>query len=384
MDQCARTVEAAIRYEMRYARAPMARVVNFNAGPAALPLAALERARDEMIEFEGTGMSITEHSHREPPYEKVHREAIDLLHRMLSVPDTHHVLLMQGGARAQFALVPMNLLHAGKSADYVITGTWAKGAWEEASLIGRTKVAASTEKDKKFTRVPKQDELVLDRDAAYVHITSNNTLFGTQWARYPEVGSVPLIADMTSDLLSRPIDVSRFALIYGGAQKNVGPAGVTVVIVRKDLVESARTDIPQIFRYRSFAESESLFNTPPTFAIYLMRNTLLELEKWGGAQGLAKENEAKAKLLYGAIDANPDFWRAPVERESRSMMNVVWRLPSEDLEKKFLAQASAAGLVGLKGHRSVGGVRASIYNAVRLADVEKLVGFMDEFAKRNA
>lgn len=362
----------------------MARVVNFNAGPAALPLAALERARDEMIDFEGTGMSITEHSHREPPYEKVHREAIDLLKRLLGVPDTHHVLLMQGGARAQFAIVPMNLLHPGRSADYVVTGTWAKQAWEEASLIGTTKVAASTEKDKKFARVPKQGELLLDRDAAYVHITSNNTLFGTQWQQYPDVGSVPLVADMTSDLLSRPIDVSKFALIYGGAQKNVGPAGVTIVIVRKDLVEGGRKDIPQIFRYKSFADSESLFNTPPTFSIYLMRNTLLELEKWGGAPALAKENAAKARLLYDAIDAMPDFWRAPVEKESRSTMNVVWRLPTEDLEKKFLKEATVAGLVGLKGHRSVGGVRASIYNAVRLPDVEKLVSFMHDFAKNNA
>jgi phosphoserine aminotransferase len=361
----------------------MARVVNFNAGPAALPLAALEQARDELIDFEGTGMSILEHSHREPPYEKVHREAIELITRMLGVPETHHVLLMQGGARGQFAIVPMNLLHPGRSADYVVTGTWAKQAWEEASLIGQTKVAASTEKDKKFSRVPTQGELALDPGAAYVHITSNNTLFGTQWATYPDVGAVPLIADMTSDLLSRAIDVSKFALIYAGAQKNVGPAGVTIVIVRKDLVASGRTDIPQIFRYRSFAESESLFNTPPSFSIYLMRNTLRELEKWGGTAALEKENDAKAKLLYDTIDASPDYWRAPVEKASRSRMNVVWRLPTEDLEKKFLKEATAAGLVGLKGHRSVGGVRASIYNAVRLPDVEKLVGFMSEFAKKN-
>lgn len=362
----------------------MARVVNFNAGPAALPLAALEQARDEMIDFEGTGMSILEHSHREPPYEKVHHEAISLLRRMLGIPDDYDVLLMQGGARAQFALVPMNLLHPGKSADYVVTGTWAKQSWEEASLIGATKVAASTEKDKKFARVPTQAELTLDPHAAYVHVTSNNTLFGTQWASYPDTGSVPLVADMTSDLLSRPIDVSRFGLIYAGAQKNVGPAGVTVVIVRKDLVAGGRTDIPKIFRYSSFAESESLFNTPPTFAIYLMRNTLRVLEEWGGVAGLEKENRAKAELLYGTIDAMPDFWRAPVEKASRSIMNVVWRLPTEELEKKFLGEAKAAGLVGLKGHRSVGGVRASIYNAVRLPDVEKLVAFMQDFAKKNA
>lgn len=362
----------------------MARVVNFNAGPAALPLAALERAQRELIDFEGTGMSILEHSHREPPYEKVHHEAMDLLRRMMGIPDTHHVLFMQGGARAQFGIVPANLLHRGKSADYVVTGSWAKQAWEEASLVGTARIAATTEKDKKFARIPKQEELALDPEAAYCHITSNNTLFGTQWASYPDVGAVPLVADMTSDLLSRAVDVSRFGLVYAGAQKNVGPAGVTVVIVRKDLVESGRTDIPQIFRYASFASSDSLFNTPPTFAIYMMRNTLAVLEEQGGVPALEKENRAKAELLYGTIDAKPDFWRAPVEKASRSTMNVVWRLPTEDLEKKFLAEATAAGLVGLKGHRSVGGIRASIYNAVRLPDVEKLVAFMHAFAKTNS
>lgn len=367
----------------RYAPRQMARVVNFNAGPAALPLEALEQARDEMIDFEGTGMSLLEHSHREPPYEKVHREALELLRRLIAVPDTHDILLMQGGARGQFALVPMNLLHPGRSADYVVTGSWAKQAHEEALLVGTARVAASTETNEKFARIPRQDELSLDPGAAYVHITSNNTLFGTQWASYPDVSGVPLVADMTSDLLSRPIDVSKFGLIYAGAQKNVGPAGVTVVIVRKDLVAGGRTDIPKIFQYRSFADCDSLFNTPPTFAIYVMRNTLRVLEQWGGAAALEQENRAKAALLYEAIDAAPEFWRAPVEKGSRSIMNVVWRLPSEELEKKFLAEAKAAGLVGLKGHRSVGGVRASIYNAVRLPAVEKLVAFMHDFRKKN-
>ncbi len=361
----------------------MARVVNFNAGPAALPLAALERAQRELIDFEGTGMSILEHPHREPPYGKVHREAIALLRRLLGIPETHHVLLMQGGARAQFALVPMNLLHPGKSADYVVTGTWAKQAAEEAALLGKARVVVSTEKDKKFARIPAPSELEVDPGAAYVHITSNNTLFGTQWPSYPDTGGVPLIADMTSDLLSRAIDVSKFGLIYAGAQKNLGPAGVTVVIVRKDLVAGARADIPQIFRYKSFADSESLFNTPPTFSIYLMRNTLQVPEEQGGIPPIEKETRAKAALLYGAIDARPEFWKAPVEKGSRSQMNVVWRLPTEELEKKFLTEATAANLVGLKGHRSVGGVRASIYTAVRLPDVEKLVAFMEGFAERN-
>lgn len=359
------------------------RVINFNAGPAALPLEAIEEAQRELVDFEGTGMSLLEHSHRDPPYEKVHREAIELLRRMLGVPETHHILLMQGGARGQFAVVPMNLLPRDRSADYVITGTWAKQAWEEASLLGRTRVAANTETDKKFARIPSQDELSLDRDAIYVHITSNNTLFGTQWASYPDVGGVPLVADMTSDFCSRAFDVSRFALIYAGAQKNVGPSGVTVVIVRKDLVETGRTDIPQIFRYKSFADSESLFNTPPTFAIYMMRNTLRALEKRGGIPALEEENRAKASLLYGEIDSAPDFWRAPVERDSRSHMNVVWRLPTEELESKFVKEAKAAGMAGLKGHRSVGGIRASLYNAVRLQEVETLVSLMTDFARKN-
>ncbi len=364
----------------------MTRVTNFNAGPAALPLPALERAQRELLDLEGTGMSVLEHSHREPPYEAIHREALGLLRRMLAVPDTHHILFMQGGARAQFALVPMNLLHPGRSADHLVTGTWAKQAWEEASLVGAAcgataRVAATTEREGRFVRVPAADELALDPGASYVHLTSNNTLFGTQWSVFPDVGEVPLVADMTSDLLTRPIDVARFGLIYAGAQKNLGPAGVTVVLVRKDLLDGARTDIPQIFRYRSFASSDSLFNTPPTFAIYMMRNTLAALEERGGLPALHAENQAKAARLHAAIDANPSMWRAPVERASRSMMNVVFRLPTEALEKAFLAQAAREGMVGLQGHRSVGGIRASLYNAVRLADVERLVEFMEAFER---
>lgn len=363
------------------------RVHNFNAGPAALPLAALERVQAQLVDFEGTGMSILEHSHREPPYEKVHREAIRLLRELLSIPDTHEVLLMQGGARAQFAFVPMNLLPTGKSADYVVTGTWAKGAFEEAGLVAKmqgasVKQAASTEVDGRFARVPARSELVLDPDAAYVHITSNNTLFGTQWASYPDVGNVPLVADMTSDLLSRKIDVSRFGLIYAGAQKNAGPAGVTIVIVKKDLIAGARKDIPQIFRYAVMAKNESLFNTPPTFSIHVMKETLVELAK-KGIDGLAAEAEKKSSMLYARLDQKPDFFKGPVEKGSRSKMNVVFRLPTEELEKKFLAEAEKRSLVGLKGHRSVGGVRASIYTAVPVASVEALAAFMDEFAAQN-
>lgn len=366
----------------------MTRVHNFNAGPAALPLSAIERARDELVEIDGTGMSILEHSHREPTYEKVHREAMTLLREYLSIPDTHDVLFMQGGARMQFAFVPLNLLHAGKSADYIVTGTWAKQAHEEATLVAasygaRARKVLSTEVDKKFTRVPREDELSLDPDADYVHITSNNTLFGSQWARYPATGAVPLVCDMTSDFGSRAIDWRQVAVAYAGAQKNVGPAGVTIVIARKDLVAGGRTDIPQIFRYKAYAESESLLNTPPVFAIYMLRNTVRALIDWGGLPAISAECREKAALLYGVVDARPDFYRAPVEKESRSSMNVVFRLPTEELEKKFLSEATKAGLVGLKGHRSVGGVRASIYTAVRKPSVEALAGFMDAFAQGN-
>ena len=366
----------------------MTRVHNFNAGPAALPLEAIERAQKELVEIDGTGMSILEHSHREPTYEKVHREAITLLREYLSIPDSHDVLFMQGGARMQFAFVPLNLLHAGKSADYLVTGTWAKQAHEEATLVAasygaKARKVISTEVDKKFTRVPAPSEFTLDPEAAYVHLTSNNTLFGSQWARYPETGSVPLVTDMTSDFGSRAVDWSKVAVAYAGAQKNVGPAGVTIVVARKDLVANGRTDIPQIFRYKAYAESESLLNTPPVFAIYMLRNTMRTLLDWGGLPVIAKECEDKAAMLYATVDAKADFYRAPVERESRSRMNVVFRLPTEELEKKFLSEATKAGLVGLKGHRSVGGVRASIYTAVRKPAVEALVSFMNEFASKN-
>jgi phosphoserine aminotransferase len=361
----------------------MKRVHNFNAGPAALPLAALERVQSQLLDFEGTGMSILEHSHREPPYEKVHRGAIGLLRTLLRVPETYDILFMQGGARAQFAFVPMNLLPPGKSADYVVTGTWAKGAYEEAQLVGKARMAANTEKDGKFTRVPTQSELSLDPEAAYVHVTSNNTLFGTQWQTYPDTGNVPLVCDMTSDLLSRSIDVSRFALIYAGAQKNAGPSGVTIVIVRKDIVAGGRKDIPQIFRYATFAKNESLFNTPPSFSIHVMHEVLLELAEQGGVAAMEAETRAKSDLLYARIDARPSFYVGPVERASRSRSNVVFRLPTEELEKKFLKEAEGRELVGLRGHRSVGGVRASLYVAVPYASVVALASFMDEFAAAN-
>ena len=361
----------------------MARAYNFNAGPAGLPLPALERAQRELLDFEGTGMSIMEHSHRGKAYEAVHNEAIQLLRDLLATPDDYNVLFLQGGASQQFAMVPMNLLPAGKSADYILTGGWSEKAYEEAGRVGTARVAATTAVEKRYTRVPSQEELQLDPAAAYVHMTSNNTLFGTQWHRLPEVGQVPLVADMSSDFLWRKVDVSKFALIYAGAQKNIGPSGVTVVLARKALVDASRKDIPTIFRYATHAANNSLYNTPPTFGIYLMRNVLAYIKEIGGLDEVEKRNRKKADLLYGTIDEQADFFRAPVEKASRSTMNAVFRLPSEALEKQFLTEATAQRMIGLAGHRSTGGIRVSLYNAVTVEMVEKLVSFMKDFSKRS-
>jgi phosphoserine aminotransferase len=360
------------------------RAINFNAGPAGLPLPALERARDELIDFQGSGMSIMEHSHRGKEYEAVHDEAIALLGRLLGIPDTHQVLFLQGGASLQFAIVPMNFLPKDGSADYVLTGTWSEKALDEAKLVGNPRVAATTiGPDKRYTRIPRQAELQLDPKAAYVHITSNNTIFGTQWHAWPQVGSVPLVADMSSDFLWRPTDVSRFGLIYAGAQKNLGPSGVTVVVIRKDLMAKGRKDIPKILRFTTHAENNSLYNTPPTFAIYLMRNVLAWIEKEGGLVGMERRNNEKAEILYTALDRMSGFYRAPVEKAARSTMNIVFQLPTEELDDRFVAEAKKQRMVGLKGHRSAGGIRVSAYNAVSPENIRTLVSFMESFAKAN-
>jgi phosphoserine aminotransferase len=357
----------------------MTRVHNFNAGPAALPLAVLERAREELVEFASSGMSIIEHSHRGKVYEAVHDEALSLVRELLGVPADYDVLFLQGGASQQFAVVPMNLLLPGQSADYLITGVWGKKALKEARAIGQARVACDTEQGGVWRRVPRQEELELDSSAAYVHMTTNNTIAGTQWHRLPDVGSVPLVADMSSDIMSQPLDVSRFGLIYAGAQKNLGPSGVTLVIVRKDLVERGSKTIPLIFQYRTQAAERSLYNTPPTFGIYMLRNVLLWIREQGGLDALGRANRAKADALYAALAERPDFYRTPVEQESRSMMNVVWNLPTPELEAECVRAAQEAGLVGLKGHRLLGGLRASIYNAVPLASVEALCDFLRNF-----
>jgi phosphoserine aminotransferase len=359
------------------------RHVNFNAGPSALPLSALELAQRELLDFQGTGMSILEHSHRGKAYEKVHDEAIALLTELLAIPDSHQVLFMQGGASAQFALVPMNLRTDSHAGDYVITDVWGKKAYQEAKIIGKPSVAWDENKEGVWTRVPKSSELKLSADAPYLHYTTNNTIMGTQFHDVPNANGKPLVADMSSDILWKPIDVSKFGLIYAGAQKNMGPAGITTVIIRKDLIEKGRTDIATIFRYAEIAKNNSLQNTITTFAVYMIRNVLQWVKAEGGAAAMEKRNRKKAEVLYAAIDGSSGYYNCPAEKDSRSVMNVVFRLPNEQLDEKFVAEASKAGLVGLKGHRQVGGIRASIYNAVELAGVEKLVDFMQKFQKAN-
>jgi phosphoserine aminotransferase len=375
----------------------MTRAINFNAGPAALPPPALERARDELLDFVGSGMSVMEHSHRGKEYEAVHQEALSLVRELLSVPSHYDVLFVQGGASQQFAMVPMNFLPPGGSADYVVTGAWGGKALAEAKLTAglvgaKVRVACDTGqgegKSKKYTRVPSPQEIAIDPAAAYVHMTSNETIDGVEFAvlpgaSFPTTGSVPLVCDMSSDFMWRPFDVAHFDMIYAGAQKNLGPSGVVVVLVKKDLVARGRKDIPTIFQYRTASENNSLYNTPPTFAIYLVRNVLSWAKSLGGLSAIEKRNREKASKLYAVIDASGGFYRCPVDVGSRSTMNVVFRLPSEALEEKFVAEAKKNRMVGLKGHRSVGGIRVSLYNAVGVEWVEALTSFMKEFAKGN-
>jgi phosphoserine aminotransferase len=367
----------------------MTRPMNFNPGPATLPLPALERARDELLDFAGTGMSVMEHSHRGKEYEAVHDEAIALLRELLAVPADYEVLFQQGGASMQFALVPANFLPAGGSADHVVTGVWSEKAQSEAAAWGtvvgaKARIAASSRlPDGGYARTVHPDEVQLDAQAAYVHFASNETIHGIQYLELPGFGDAPLVCDMSSDFLSRRFDVSRFALVYAGAQKNVGPSGVTVLLARRDFLARGRKDLPKILQYREFAAARSLLNTPPTFGIYLVRNVLAWLKGIGGLPAMEERNRTKAAELYAAIDAHAAFFRCPVERSSRSVMNVVFRLPSEELEKRFVDEAKRGGMIGLKGHRSVGGIRVSLYNAVEPAWVTALASFMNDFVKRN-
>jgi phosphoserine aminotransferase len=357
------------------------RVFNFSSGPAVLPVPVLEQIQRDLIALPGVGMSILEVSHRSRPFAEVIAKAEADLRALAGVPANYKVLFLQGGASLQFSMVPLNLLGVGQTADYVITGSWTEKAAKEAKKVGTVNVAATTAGDN-FARIPRTDELNLTPGAAYVHITSNNTIEGTQWHRLPEVGDVPLVSDASSDILSRPIDVSKHGLIYAGAQKNLGPAGTTVVIVREDLLARSPKSLHTMLNYAVHAENGSLYNTPPCFAIYVVGLVLQWLRSEGGLETVGAANRRKADALYGELDRS-GFWRPTAEKADRSLMNVTFRLPSEDLEKAFVNAATAAGLDGLKGHRSVGGIRASIYNAFPESGIDTLVQFMREFERRN-
>ena len=359
-----------------------ARIHNFSAGPAVLPVEVLEQVQRDLLSLPGVGMSVLEISHRSAAFDEILEGCEADVRKLAGIPDGYHVLFLQGGASLQFSMVPMNLLPQGGSADYVVTGVWAQKAVKEAKRVGSVKIAASTEADN-FNRVPKQQELKLDPGAAYVHYTTNNTIYGTQCFYAPETGSVPLVADASSDIFSRPIDVAKYGLIYAGAQKNLAPAGVTLVIIRDDLLKRTPATLPTMLQYGVHVENKSLYNTPPVFAIYVMRLVLRWLIAQGGLDTVERANARKADKLYAEIDRT-GFYRGHAQKDSRSRMNVTFRLPSEELDKKFGKEATAAGLDGLKGHRSVGGLRASIYNAFPEAGVDALVQFMQEFERRHA
>jgi len=357
------------------------RIYNFNAGPAALPLPVLEEIQESFLNFADSGMSVTEISHRSKWFDEVINDAVARVKRILQLDDRFHVLFVQGGASMQFCMVPMNLMGAGDSADYVNTGTWSTKAIKEAEIQGKSIQVVASSEDRNFAYIPK--EIAFTPGAVFTHITSNNTIKGTQWAQFPDTGGAPIVSDMSSDIFSRPLDMDKFGLIYAGAQKNMGPAGVCLVIIRDDLLARTPEDIPTILRYSTYAKKNSMFNTPPCFAIYTVQLVLKWLEETiGGLDKMEELNRKKAGLLYDFIDRS-DFYRATADKDSRSLMNVTFRLPSEELEAPFVAAALENGMGGLKGHRSVGGCRASIYNPTTLAAVESLVDFMKTFERGN-
>lgn len=358
------------------------RVFNFNAGPGALPLPVLERIREELLDWRGSGMSVMEMSHRSPEFEGINAAAEAGLRKHLAIPDDFAVIFVQGGGSMQFTMAPMNLAIPGKPVDVLHTGTWTAKAIGELKKGVLHNIAASTESEK-FARLPRHDEIKFSADASYIHLCTNNTIEGTQWRSLPET-SAPIVADMSSDIASRPIDVKKFGVIFAGAQKNLGPSGATVVIIRRDLAERAGKNLPTLLQYRTHIKEKSLYHTPPTFAVYIIGLVMEWIDSAGGIAGIEKRNAAKAKLLYDAIDNSSGFYSCPVLKDDRSKMNVVFRVAggNEAVEKDFAKAAAAAGLVGTPGHRSVGGMRISLYNAVEPAAVEALTGFMREFHRQ--
>ena len=355
------------------------RVHNFNAGPAALPLSVLEEVQRDLLSYKGEGLSVMEMSHRSKTFDAIIKSAESLAKEVFSIPDGYKTIFMQGGASLQFAAVPLNLA-GGQETNYINTGAWSQKAVEEAEKLGvRVKVIASSENEN-FTFIP--DSYKISKNASYLHITSNNTIFGTQWQTFPETGNVPLICDMSSDIGCRPVDVSRFGLIYAGAQKNMGPSGVALVFIREDLMAKSPANIPTMTSYKKIGGKDSLYNTPPTFAIYIVKLVLEWIKNSGGLKKIGEINNRKANLIYQVLDSS-GFYHGTARADSRSIMNVTFRLPDEELEKRFITQATEKNMIGLKGHRSVGGIRASIYNAVSLESVQTLVKFMHEFEKAN-
>ena len=358
------------------------RIYNFSAGPAVLPEEVLKEAQEHLMTLPGVGMSILEISHRSKTFDDIINQAKADIKKLLDIGDDYAILFLQGGASLQFSMVPMNIMPPKNKADYISTGSWSKKAIKEAKRVGAVNVAASTE-DTTFNRIPKQEELKLDSDASYVHFTSNNTIYGTQWHTEPEVGNVPLICDASSDILCKKVDVGKYGIIYAGAQKNMGPSGVTLVIFRKDLLERSSDNLPTMLNYKTHVEKDSLFNTPNTFGIYIIGLVAKWLLNMGGLDKMYEKNKQKAEFLYNFIDSSGGYYKGHAEKDSRSVMNVTFNLTTEELEKKLIAEALAAGFSGLKGHRSVGGLRASIYNAFPAKGVDDLVSFMKDFQQKN-
>jgi phosphoserine aminotransferase len=359
------------------------RIFNFSAGPAVLPEPVLKKAQEAIWDAAGSGIGIMEHSHRGKVFDRVRDEAEQACRDLAGIPDNYRVLFLQGGASLQFSMVPMNLLPADRTADYLVTGVWSQKAVKEAKILGAKLHIAATGEGTNFDRIPAAAEIEYSERPAYVHLTTNNTIYGTQWRSEPSVpAGVPLIADTSSDMYSRPIDVSRYGLIYAGAQKNLGPSGVVLLIIRDDLVEAGPKSLPTMLQYRTHAAEKSLYNTPPTFGIYVMGEVFKWIQDQGGLAAMAQQNESKARLLYDFIDQS-DFFRGTAQPDSRSLMNVCFRAPTEELESKFVAEATKRGLDGLKGHRNAGGMRASIYNACPRPAVEAVVAFMKEFERAN-
>ncbi len=360
----------------------MGRVHNFNPGPSAIPLPALQTAQKELLDYNGLGLSVLEMSHRSKDFDAILAETKKSLTNLLQIPENYSIIFLGGGASLQFAMLPMNFLAQDQCADYINTGAWSAKAISEAKLFGKVNIAVTSE-EAKYTFIPSPEQLKLDPSAQYVHLTSNNTIFGTQWHYYPDTGSVPLVVDMSSDILSRSFDIKKIAMIYAGAQKNIGPAGVTLVIIRNDMLEKVKAGIPKILNYKTHTDKDSTYNTPPVFNVYMIHLFLKWIESIGGLAAMEKINREKKDIIYSVIDGSDGFYKGTVREDSRSWMNATLRLSSEELEATFVTDAKANGFIGLKGHRSVGGIRVSMYNGVPLEAVEKLAEFMKEFRKKH-